>query len=80
MQSVLLGIFMILLEGCGGPFRPPSFDKSVTAEAKDIVCITRIKGGWPNLPHNPMEWFVGGRTDLSVEVHSPKGSGKYDAD
>ncbi len=68
----------ILLAGCG-PFRPPAFDNNVNLRPGDQMCIASIKGSWPNLPGNPVEWFVGGRTPLTVEIHFPNSRGRYEA-
>lgn len=80
MRLVLGCILAVLLVGCGGPFLPPEFEKGVFLAAKNSDCVITIKGTWPNLPHNPVQWFVGGRTDLIVTVYSKNNRGRHSAE
>jgi hypothetical protein len=79
LRSLLFATIALLLTACG-PFRPPSFDKSVSLGRDNLTCVTTLRGTWPNLPHNPIQWFVGGRTNLTVTMHSPNSVGRYAAD
>jgi hypothetical protein len=63
----------------GGPFRPPSFDKFVTPSKTDGFCLTQLHGSWPNLPHDPAQWFWGGRSELTFQVYTQSTHGRYDA-
>lgn len=81
MRLALLCISaLIFTTGFGGPFRPPEFEKAVLLTVENQDCVATIKGTWPNLPHNPVQWFVGGRTELLVTVHSKNGRGRHSAE
>jgi hypothetical protein len=67
------------LTSCG-PFRPPNFEKVATLNREKDVCVITIRGTWPNLPHDPRQWFVGGRTALNVLVRSPNSLGTHSTD
>lgn len=73
-------LFVLLLSACGGPFRPPDFEKHVQLASEGSLCMTSLQGTWPNLPHNPIQWLVGGRSNLLVAIRSPANKGRYEAD
>ena len=75
MRCYLVGVLALTLTGCG-PFRPPQFDSEVTLAKDGPRCVATIHGTWPNLPHDPVQWFVGGRTNLTVRVSSPNPGGR----
>ena len=80
MRIVLITMLALLAAGCGGPFRPPEFDRVATLGSDHAGCITTIHGTWPNLPDNPFEWFSGGRSPLEITIHTPGRQGTYSAD
>jgi hypothetical protein len=80
MRLYPICLLVLLLSSCGGPFRPPNFEKSVQLASEGSLCVTRLQGTWPNLPHNPIQWFVGGRTNLLVTVRSPSKQERYTTD
>ena len=79
LRAFLFATTALSLTACG-PFRPPNFEKSVSLSRDNSACVTTIRGTWPNLPHNPIQWFVGGSTALTVTVHTPNSIGRYAAD
>lgn len=81
-MKLALSCILVLLftTGFGGPFRPPEFEKTVLLAAENQECVATIKSTWPNLPHNPVQWFVGGRTDLLITVRSKNGRGRHSAE
>jgi len=79
LRSFLLATASLSLMACG-PFRPPSFEKTVSLGRDGSACVTSIQGTWPNLPHNPLQWVYGGRTALTVTLQSPGSGGRYVAD
>lgn len=76
MRSLASVVLALPLTACG-PFRPPAFDSLATLSRDATTCVTTIHGTWPNLPHDPRQWFVGGRTNLTVTVHSPNSQGRH---
>src|SRR5450631_3705324 len=79
LRFLLICTTTFALASCG-PFRPPNFDKSDTLNREQEVCVITIHGTWPNLPHDPRQWFVGGRTALNVLVRIPSSLGTHSAD
>ena len=79
MRPLLTFVLAASLTACG-PFRAPAFNASVAVSQAESGCVARIEGSWPNLPHNPAEWFHGGRTSLAVLVYSPATSGHFRSD
>ena len=80
MRFYIISLLALLFSSCGGPFRPPNFEKNAQLTSEGPICVTSFKGTWPNLPHNPIQWVAGGRTNLTVTVHSPTKKGKFTAD
>jgi len=78
MRSLAFLALALALTSCG-PFRPPSFDSTVLLSKNESQCVATLTGSWPNLPHDPSQWFVGGRTSLTVSVSAPSAVGSYDA-
>jgi hypothetical protein len=78
-MTALFVVLPTIAFGLAGPFRSPTFEKTVVLKKDGERCVTQLHGTWPNLPHNPAEWLVGGRTDLIVDVYTPNGKGRYDA-
>jgi len=79
VQFGLFGFLLLTVSGCGGPFRPPRFDSTVSLSSDRGHCVTTIHGTWPNLPDNPVQWFIGGRTNLVVSVSFPNSEGVHPA-
>src|SRR3954462_2928120 len=68
VQLGLSGLLSLTVSGCGGPFRPPLFDSTVSLSRDRGHCVTTLHGTWQNLPDNPVQWLLGGRTHLIVSV------------